>query len=259
MTATLIDTHCHIDAYNDPVSVLDQAAARGVQIVAVTEGPGAYRRLRTRLGRREGVHVALGFHPLRVGNVAPYDLARFFRLLPQTSWIGEIGLDFSRSGVATKKQQLKVFEAILSDPQVRTRPLTVHSRGAERETVARLAQAQVNAILHWYTGPLSVVDDALAAGLWFSVNPAMTRSAKIAAVLQRIPAERVLLETDGPYSRCNNRPTVPVDIKTTVRHLAQLWGISSEDAEATISRNQQGLLGRDTTVRSVEPGLGQSD
>lgn len=164
--------------------------------------------------------------------------------MPQATWIGEIGLDFSRTGVTTRKQQLRVFEAILADPHVRTRPVTVHSRGAERETIARLAQAQVPAILHWYTGPLSAVDDALAVGLWFSINPAMVRSKKAVPLLQRLPPERVLLETDGPFVRSGSRSAVPSDLLGTLDHLARLWGMPTDEAQKTISQNEQRL--RDT-------------
>ena len=58
-----------------------------------------------------------------------------------------------------------------------------------------------------YTGPLGVVDDALAAGMSFSINPAMVSSAKGRALLARIPRDRVLLETDGPYTRRGSRPS----------------------------------------------------
>lgn len=240
-TPVLTDTHCHIDAYDDPVAVLDEARTAGLHVIAVTEDPGKYRLLRTRLGRREGVDVALGFHPLRAGRASPHDLARFLRLLPQAAWIGEIGLDFSRAGIATRKQQLQVFDTILADPQLRARPVTVHSRGAERETIRRLVQAQVPAILHWYSGPLAAVDDALNAGLWFSINPAMIRSKKAAAILRLLPLERVLLETDGPFARCGSRAAVPTDLLGTLEHLARLWGSSITDARAAVAYNEQRL------------------
>lgn len=245
-TPVLTDTHCHIDAYDNPLAVLDEARVAGVHVIAVTEDPGKYRLLRSRLGRREGVDVALGFHPLRAGGASPHDLARFLRLLPQATWIGEIGLDFSRAGAATRKQQLRAFETILADPQLRSRPVTIHSRGAERDTIARLAQAQVPAILHWYTGPLAAADDALAAGLWFSINPAMIRSKKAVPLLQQLPPERVLLETDGPFARCGNRPASPADLPGTLEHLARLWGRSISEVRTVVLRNQQQLRGIDS-------------
>ncbi|WP_083473886.1 TatD family hydrolase [Frankia sp. R43] len=241
--ATLTDTHCHIDAYDDPLAVLDEARAAGIHVVAVTEDPGKHRLLRARLGRRAGVDVALGLHPLRAGAASPHELTRFLRLLPQSMWIGEIGLDFSRAGVQTRHQQLRVFEAILAIPELRTRPVTVHSRGAERETITRLAQAGVRAILHWYTGPLTVIDDALTAGLFFSINPAMIRTKKAAALLQYIPRDRVLLETDGPYARHGGRPARPVDLVSTLENLASLWDTSAAETRTTVSDNLHRLPG----------------
>lgn len=241
MTETLIDTHCHIDAYPDPLSVLDQAQARGVHVVAVTEDPGSYRLLRTRLGRRPGVEVALGLHPLRAGAASAHDLSRFLRFLPQATWIGEIGLDFSRAGSATRNQQLRMFDAVLADPHLAAAPVTVHSRGAERETISRLAQVRATAILHWYTGPVAAVDDALSAGLWFSINPAMTRSKRAEALLRVLPPERVLLETDGPYARKDRRPCTPGELPDLIDDLARLWDVSAGEAHKKIIANQRRL------------------
>jgi TatD DNase family protein len=242
MTNSLLDTHCHLDAYRDPAAVVADAAHAGIDIVAVTEGPEGYRRLRTRLGNRPGIEVALGAHPLTAARVRPADLTRFFRLVPQTTWVGEIGLDFSRHGIATSKQQRELFESIIGDRHVAARPMTVHSRGAERETVSLLQQIHpAAAILHWYTGPLSVVDEALAAGMWFSVNPAMVRSAKGAALLARLPRDRVLLESDGPYARAGSRPAEPTDMRRLVRRLADLWHTDVEDIESTLTANRVAL------------------
>jgi hypothetical protein len=113
----LLDTHCHVGAYDDPVAMLRAAEEAGVAVVAVTEDPDEYRRLKTRLGRREHVHVAIGLHPLRAASLGPNDLARFFRLLPQAEWIGEVGLDFSQAGAGTAKAQQRVFDTVLAEAQ----------------------------------------------------------------------------------------------------------------------------------------------
>ncbi|MEV2221583.1 TatD family hydrolase [Nocardia vinacea] len=247
----LIDTHCHIDVYDDPVAEITQAHDAQVHVVAVTEDPGRYRLLRTRLGRREGVEIALGYHPLRAATLAPHDLARFFRLLPQATWVGEIGLDFSRAGLPTKSQQLRAFEAILAEPQLRTKPVTVHSRGAERDTITRLAQAQIPAILHWYTGPIRLAEDALAAGMYFSINPAMIRSKKANALLRHLPAQRILLETDGPFARHESRPARPSDVGAVVDHLAHQWNTPDGQVETIVLANQQRLLRQSTTAEAL--------
>lgn len=240
----LLDTHCHVSKYADPVGVIRDAEAAGVSIIAMTEDPDEYRRLRTRLGRRPNVEVALGLHPLRAATFTPSDLARFFRLVPQATWIGEVGLDFSRAGVATKRQQLTVFDVILSEAQPGKHPLSVHSRGAERDVIRLLGEAKLPAILHWYTGPIGLVDEALAAGLYFSFNAAMTRSRKFASLARVIPIERVLLETDGPYAKLSGCAAHPGELADVARDIGHAWGLAPDSAASTIVENQRRLLVR---------------
>jgi TatD DNase family protein len=97
--------------------------------------------------------------------------------------------------------------------------------------------------MHWYSGPLSLIDDALSAGMWFSVNPAMARSKKGTALLQRLPPSRILLETDGPYARAANRPCRPADLQDLVKTLAQAWAVSEETARLTVFNNHGRLPG----------------
>lgn len=242
MTA-LLDTHCHIDAYDDPRQTLADAAAAGVQVVAVTESPEGYRRLRTRLGSRPGVTVALGLHPASTAAAAPGQLDRFFRMLPSAQWIGEVGLDFAPgTSRAERSRQTSLFQAVLDHDLTHGRPMTVHSRGASRETVAWLAQARRTAVLHWFSGPLAVADDAVAAGLWFSVNPAMARSQKGLALIPRLPPDRVLCETDGPYCKVGSRPSVPADVAIVIEALARTWGANKDDARAQLERNANALM-----------------
>lgn len=178
-------------------------------------------------------------HPLHAASFTPADLARFLRLLPDASWIGEIGLDFSPAGRPARRAQLRIFEGILSDPRTTTLPLTIHSRGAERETIQQLAQARASrAILHWYTGPVELVEEAVGAGLWFSVNPAMITSARAQRLLREIPPYRVLLETDGPFTRHRGRPSRPSDLPALLPRLAALWSMDEDGARHRLNTNQ---------------------
>lgn len=240
----LLDTHCHLDAYPDPRAVLHDAAHVDVDVVAVTETPEGYRRLKTRLGKTPGVIVALGLHPASRAAAAPGQLERFFRMLPTADWVGEVGLDF-RPGAdrAEKSRQMRTFDSVLAHEQARSKPMTIHSRGAGRETVNALTYAAPSrAVLHWYTGPNSAVDDALAGGLYFSVNTAMTRSTGGRALLNRLPVERVLCETDGPYCKHGNRPALPSDLHSVVRVLATVWNVSRSDVLHQLASNAAALI-----------------
>lgn len=240
----LIDSHCHLSVYDDPGAVIAGAQAAEVSIVAVTEDPEQYRRLKLRVGARTGVEVALGLHPLRAARLGANDLARFFRFLPDAQWIGEVGLDFSPAGIDSKREQLKVFDTVLTQAQPGRHPMTVHSRGAAGDVIARLADAQLPAVLHWYTGPLNLIDRALSAGLYFSINPAMIKSRRIVELLNLIPSERILLETDGPFTKTAGRASRPTDLPDVVRTLALAWGVDPHSAAETIRGNYGVLLGR---------------
>lgn len=238
----LLDTHCHVASYADPVAILGAADRAGVGIVAVTENPDEYRRLRTRLGHREHVQVALGLHPLRAASFGPNDLARFFRFVPQTGWIGEVGLDYSRAGAATAKVQQRIFDVVLSEAQPGRHPLTVHSRGAEKDVIERLAEAGLPAVLHWYTGPVRLVDEAVSAGLYFSINVAMTRSRRFQSLVQAIPRARVLLETDGPFAKGSGSPARPDGLAEVARALGYAWGVDAAEAARIVIANQARFL-----------------
>jgi Tat protein secretion system quality control protein TatD with DNase activity len=145
LSGTLIDTHCHVDAYPDTASVLASAASAGVEVIAVTNSPDAYNRLATLLPRSGPARPALGLHPLHASQLGMTGVLRFSRMAARAAWIGEIGLDFSAAGRGSRPAQLAVFEALLALPQLRDRPVTVHTRDAEREAVQRLANAGVRA------------------------------------------------------------------------------------------------------------------
>lgn len=241
LSGTLIDTHCHVDAYPDPASVLAAAASTGVEVIAVTNSPDAYNRLATLLPRSGSARPALGLHPLHASQLGMTGVLRFSRMAARAAWIGETVLHFSPAGRGSRPAQLAVFEALLALPQLRDRPVTVHTRGAEREAVQRLANAGARAVLHWYTGPPAVADEALAAGLSFSVNPAMAASAKGRALLSRLPHDRVLLETDGPYARVAGSACAPEGLPGLIETIARVWQATPEYVHETIIRNQQQL------------------
>lgn len=240
----LLDTHCHLDAYPEPLQVLAEADSAGVDVVAVTETPDAYRRLRTRVGpRRPGIQIGIGFHPASRPAAAPGQLERFFRLAHSADWVGEVGLDF-HPGIdrREKTRQIHVLESILSHASVAAKPITVHSRGAAADTI-RLVEASSarRVVLHWYTGPAALLDDALEAQCRFSINPAMLGSPKARALVGRIPPDRVLTETDGPYCQRAGRPARPADVAYLTDTLAGLWSVSPEEARARLGQTARDL------------------
>lgn len=236
-----VDTHCHIDRFKEPMAVLRRAEEASVVTVTVTELPSQFQRLSLRLGKRRSVRVGLGMHPLQADRVTPMELALFTQLLDRTDYVGEVGLDRSQHGGSSFRAQVKTFEHLLQQPRLKSKVLTVHSRGAEAETIERLAVARVVAVLHWYTGALKHVDVALEAGLWFSVNPAMLRSRNGQRIVAALPREKVVTETDGPYAKLGGRSTEPKDIPALVSGLARVWKEEPEQARQRIFANMAAI------------------
>jgi TatD DNase family protein len=229
-----VDSHCHVDRFDDPPGVLAAATRAGVITVAVTDLPSHYRLLASQLSGARDVRVALGFHPLASAPNNAMELTLFSNQLDQTDYVGEIGLDFADQGYKTRREQIEIFERILGDNRIQQKVLTVHSRNAEKETIERLVMADVTAILHSYSGPLDQVEDALAAGFCFSFHPAMVHSREGESLLAVLPRERVLTETDGPWTLVADRPAEPRDVPAVVDDLARIWSIDPDDAQRLI-------------------------
>jgi TatD DNase family protein len=243
-----IDTHCHLDLLPDSARALD--GAPNTIVVAVTELPSRFRLLSTQLSREKRVRVALGLHPLRAATAGALEEGLLVRQLDRTDYVGEVGLDFSKQGRETQRVQLRVFERLLAESALRRKVVSIHSRGADRVAIERLRHARVRAILHWYTGPPGLVDDALSAGMYFSVNPSMLRSEKGRAVIAALPINRVLTESDGPFARTNGASSAPRDIASVVATLGIKWDMTADEARQVVHDNFASLLA--VTVASMD-------
>lgn len=232
---SFVDAHCHLDLLDDPSGALD--AAPDTVVVAVTELPSRYRLLHARFRHDRRVRVALGLHPLRAASAGAMEEGLLIRQLASCEYVGEVGLDFSPQGRDSKPAQLRVFERLLAEPSLQEKVVSVHSRGADRDVIDRLSEARVPAILHWYTGSPRWLDDALAAGMYFSINPSMLRTEKGRTTLSALPRDRVLTETDAPFAKTGSRPTAPHDIKRVVLALARQWDMGADDARQVVHDN----------------------
>jgi TatD DNase family protein len=224
--------------------VLARAREAGVRLFAVTSRPSDFRTLFPLYGRRAGVRLALGLHPLEVQKIdLAHELELFASYALHTSYIGEIGLDFSRDGRESRAVQERALEAMLQTPNVADKLMTLHSRGAAREVIAALRAGRARrAILHWYTGALRELDSALEAGFFFSINPSMIRAANGQRTIAHIPHERVLVETDGPYARVRGRSAEPPDVWLVIDYLAEQWRAGRAETATIIDANLRRLL-----------------
>lgn len=207
----MIDFHCHLDLFPDPNSVLDEVEARGTYVLAVTTTPKAWRGTQKLIGKRRRVRVALGLHPEVVAQ-RHGEVALLCGLLPETRYVGEIGIDGSPPHRASLETQTAVFARILAACAGHGgRIMSIHSRGAAREVLDCIERepAAGTAILHWFSGTQAELRRAADLGCWFSVGPAMLRSRKGQELVRQMPLDRLLTETDAPFARNGNEPLKP--------------------------------------------------
>ena len=233
----LIDTHCHVDRFPDPMAVAEDCERQRVVTVAVTQLPSHYQMAVQHIGEMQFVRPALGFHPLTVaGNES--ELPLFLSLLPDVQFVGEIGLDSSQEGASSRSEQLRVFRAIAAGLAAKQKFVTLHSRGAEEDVADILHESGVTeCVFHWFSGGPKVLKAVIAKGHFFSINTAMVTTQKGKTLLSLVPRDRILTETDGPYVKIGSRPAMPCDVKNVLCGIADVWGTSSEDVEAQVADN----------------------
>ncbi|KYK44765.1 hydrolase TatD [Bradyrhizobium liaoningense] len=240
----MIDFHCHLDLYPEPQAVVRECASRGLYALAVTTTPSAWQGTSELVSGADRIRVALGLHP-ELARERRSELPLFEQLLPRTRYVGEIGLDGSPEMRRFWADQKHVFDRILANCQVAGgKIMTIHSRRAVTEVLDSL-ESHPGAgvpILHWYSGGSRELARAIALGCWFSVGPAMLHGEKGRKLAARMPRDRVLTETDGPFAMVDGRAAFPWDVDLALGTLGALWGVDKTSVQTTINDNFRRLI-----------------
>lgn len=196
----IIDTHCHFDMMPNPELYLKKQEDMQSISIGMTNLPSHFFMGYEHVKSYRYSRLALGLHPLHA-NEKKNELRLFDQYLDKTSYIGEIGLDFSSEGLPTKEDQISVLEKILLQLNGKKKIVSVHSRRAEKSLFDMLCKHDIkNVIFHWYSGPLTLIPEIVECGYYFSVNEKMTRTEGGKKIIERIPYDRILTETDAPYN-----------------------------------------------------------
>ncbi|MGM5049527.1 Qat anti-phage system TatD family nuclease QatD [Tardiphaga sp. 604_B6_N1_1] len=242
----MIDFHCHLDLFENPQEVAAACEEAGIYVLSVTTTPKAWTKTAALAKGRRHIRTALGLHP-ELAHERYNEVSLLERLLDETRYVGEIGLDGSPAHRPHAEIQLKVFDRILACSQDRGgRIFTIHSRRAADAVLDSLRKHKCGqtAVLHWFSGSQSQLKSAISLDCWFSVGPAMLRSEKGRALAALMPRDRILTETDGPFARSGKRPLTPADVQVAAIELASLWSVTEAEAEARIRTNLRDLLSR---------------
>lgn len=235
----MIDFHCHLDLYGDPGQLVSECARRGLYVLSVTTTPSAWKGTSALAAAAPRIQTALGLHP-QIAHERQFELPLFEQLLGKVRYVGEIGLDGGPELKPHWQTQLDVFDQILSLCQkAGGRVMSLHSRRAAKPVLDLLGKhggAGVP-ILHWFSGSQRELNRAVEMGCWFSVGPAMLRGDKGRMLVAGIPRERVLIESDGPFSQVDYRPIWPWEAAQAIGPLASVWKLTEDEVVSLLEAN----------------------
>jgi TatD DNase family protein len=249
----VIDSHTHLDMCEPPDTELVVAAeAAGVtRIVTVGINGVSCRAALAAAEAFPQVYAAIGRHPNEATGFDDADLAELQALAAHERCvaIGETGLDYYRD-YAPPADQERAFAAHIELARSVGKPLVIHTRAAEDDTLSVLAEraAGVRVVLHCFSMADRVEECLSHEDWWFSFAGNLTykSAGDLRAAASRVPAERLLVETDAPYLTpvpLRGRPNEPAHVVHTARALAELRGVSYEELEGQLERTAAAVFG----------------
>ncbi len=242
----MIDSHTHLDLCEPPdAELLAAAEAAGVtRLVTVGTTGGSCRAALAAAEAFPQVYAAVGRHPNEAHGFDDADLAELRALAAHERCvaIGETGLDFYRQG-ASRADQERAFSAQIALARDTGKPLVIHTRSADDETLAKLAaEAEgVDVVLHCFS-MAPRLQECLDRGytISFAGNVTYKSAADLAGAAQAVPEERLLVETDAPYLTpqvVRKHRNQPAFVMHTAAFIAELRGVSLTELDATVERN----------------------
>jgi TatD DNase family protein len=238
-----VDAHCHIDLFQEPANAIEVAETHCTYTIAVTNAPSVYAYTESITTGLHYVRPAIGLHP-ELAAARRHELPQMWRFLKTTRYVGEIGLDYKTRDESDRQIQLSVFEQILDRcAQSGNKILTIHSRYAAQDTIDAIGPSfPGRVILHWYTGTVRDLERAVDYGFYFSINPAMIKSKRGCSLIARMPRDRILTETDGPFVKVSGEPATAKHIPSLVNGLSKLWSTGYDEAQSQVMNNLRSLL-----------------
>ena len=246
----MIDSHTHLHVCRpDDAELVAAAAAAGVtRMLTVGTNGATCREALAAAERFPQVFAAIGRHPNEATGFDGADLAELTALAehPRCRAIGETGLDFYRD-YAPRADQKRAFAAQIELARATGKPLVIHTRAADDDTIDTLREQAggLDVILHCFS-MAERLDECVEQGWWISFAGNVTYpKAQDLAAAERVPAERLLVETDAPYLTpqvVRKERNQPAYVAHTARFVAERRGIAYEELEQLVERNAAALF-----------------
>lgn len=208
--------------------------------IVMTNVPDLYKRYIREHAKYKYVRFALGLHPELVHQYKS-QISIFHEFVKTSRYIGEVGLDFTKG---VDQEQIEVFEEIMrACEQHNGKIISVHSRRAADEVMDIIGESKDNGIiLHWFSGTMKQLDRAINLGYYFSINTNILNSKKGREVVKRIPTDKLLIESDAPFTNVTKHSYDLDFIDTIFTKTADLLNSPEQEIMEIYSENFMRLL-----------------
>ena len=247
----LVDSHCHLNykgLVEDQEAVIARARAAGVgTMLNISTRASEWDAVIATAERDPDTWATVGIHPHEADAHPDIDTEKLIAAAahPKVIGIGETGLDYYYDH-SDRDRQKSSFRSHIAASRETGLPLIVHTRDAEEDTAAILAdemgKGAFTGIIHCFTASADFAEKALALGLHISLSGIVTfKNAKdLQETAKNIPENRMLVETDAPFLAPvphRGKTCEPAYVADTANFIAGLRGMSSEDLESRTSDN----------------------
>ncbi|MCD6547769.1 MAG: TatD family hydrolase [Nanoarchaeota archaeon] len=245
MKLKYVDVHAHMneDIFNkDRDKILKECENKGILVINCSGEPKANRDS-LKLLKYPNVRICLGIYPIQTAEMKDSEFFKELNFIEENKdkivGIGEVGLDFYWIKDETKRYlQMERFKEIIWLANKLRLPLNVHSRDAEKQTIAILSKmAHVPVVLHAFNGDVKLAKFGASQGFYFSIPPSIVRSKRKQEIVKALPIERILTETDSPYLGPTRERNDPRNIPLVIEKIAEIKQIEIEEARKQILKN----------------------
>jgi TatD DNase family protein len=244
-----VDSHCHINFPELAENITDILAQMRqnevVSALCVSVNLAEFPQVLALAEQHQNLYASVGVHP-DYEDVEEPDVARLVKLAqhPKVVALGETGLDYYRLKGDLEWQRAR-FRNHIRAARESGKPLIIHTREAAADTLRIMAEegaAGAGGVMHCFTETWEVAEAALAMGFYISFSGIVTfKNAKqIKEVAQRVPLERILIETDAPYlapAPHRGRLNQPAYVKHVAEEIAVLRGITLAEVGQSTTEN----------------------
>ena len=253
----LIDSHAHLDGEkfaDDRAAVVERALAAGVvKIITMGDSLESSARSVALAERFEPIYAAVGVHPEEAQpmTAATDEQLAAWAAQEKVVAIGEIGLDYYWEKDEEKRAlQRAIFVRQLDLARQLKLPVCIHDREAHGDMM-KILKAEgrgLRGVLHCYSGSWEMAAELLKGDWYFGIDGPLTykNAAKLPEIVQRLPAERILVETDSPYLSpmpFRGKRNEPAHVLYVAKKAAELRGESLEDFARATRENTRALYG----------------